>query len=389
MNWSKVEQALTEASVQYRQGMDSSQIQNGFVFPGAVLAVSRGGEMLHHKAYGCRSLLPTVSPLSEDIVFDLASLTKALVTTTLVMQLVERGQLSLDRKVAQLFQTFGSHGRESMTLRHLLSHSSGYPDYLPFYRKVVSADSGERTGIMTSRGAVEMIYREIFQTKLENLPGKVSKYSDIGFILLGHVIEVATGGSSIERLAIRDIFKPLELRSTGFIDLSKVKRRGLEPVTDVIAPTARCPWRGRVLCGEVHDDNAWVMGGIAGHAGLFGTAVDVQKVAQTLLDCYHGRSSFIDRDVVKTFWSREVSVPNGTWALGWDTPSAERSSAGKYFSKDSVGHLGFTGCSLWIDPSEELVVVLLTNRIHPSTENKEIKQFRPMLHDLVREAVSS
>ncbi len=390
MNWSKVDQALEQACVPFHKGGradDDSAAKRKAVFPGAVLLVAQGGEVLHHKAFGSRSLLPEATEMHEDVVFDIASLTKALLTTTLVMQFVGSGQLSVDRKVSRILQSFSSQGKDKMTVHHLLNHSSGYPAIIPFYKELAKLDKGERAGIMTSRGAVDYVYNEIVRGRIEHPSGTVVKYSDVGFILLGHILEVVSGAQPLDKLFQKYIATPLGLRSMGFVDLSKVKRRGLAPITDIIAPTADCPWRKRILCGEVHDDNAWAMGGVAAHAGLFSTALDVHTVASALIESFHGRSDFVNQKVVKQFWALDHAVAGSTWALGWDTPSAEGSSAGKYFSEGSVGHLGFTGCSLWIDPSRELDVVLLTNRIHPSTENNLIKEFRPKIHDLVMEAL--
>ena len=352
-----------------------------------MLLVGHRGQIVYHKAAGCRSLVPALSPMHLDTVFDVSSLTKALITTTLTMQLVDKGQLGIDSRLSRIFQTFGTLGKERMSVRHLLTHCSGYPAVMPFHKLISRADKAERWGIMTSRGAVEMVYSEIFRAKLEHVPGKVCTYSDIGFILLGAILEVCSGGQTLDKLAIKNIFKPLGLKSSGFIDISKVKRRGLAPISDVIAPTLECPWRGKLLCGEVHDDNAWAMGGIAGHAGFFSTTTDVHQIAVELLNCYHGRSNLVSQETIKKFWARDGAVNGSTWALGWDTPSAENSSAGKHFSKSAVGHLGYTGCSIWIDPEKEIDVVLLSNRIHPNDQNLTIREFRPMIHDLVMEAL--
>lgn len=355
-------------------------------FPGAVLLVGYGGEVIYHKAFGSRSLLPEVTPLSKDMVYDVASLTKVLVTTTLAMMMVQEGQLDLDWKISRIFQTFATHGKEQMTVRHLLCHMSGYPATAPFYKVIAKADGAGRSGVMTSRGAVEIIHNEIFRAKLDNLPGRVTRYSDIGFILLGHAIEHLSG-STLEKLANRVIFSPLDLESTGFIDLTLVKRKGVEPNLDMIVPTARCPWRNRILCGEVHDDNAWAMGGVAPHAGVFSTATDVHKFAHEMIRCWRGENGLIDKDILRMFWNKAGLDPLSSWGLGWDKPSKEGSSAGKYFTDDAIGHLGFTGCSLWIDPDRDLDVILLTNRVHPSPENTVIREFRPMIHDLVMESI--
>jgi CubicO group peptidase (beta-lactamase class C family) len=263
---------------------------------------------------------------------------------------------------------------------------SGYPGTAPFYKVIAKADNSSRTGVMTSRGAVEIIHNEIFRAKLDNLPGRVTKYSDIGFILLGHAIEHLSG-SPLEKLANRVVFGPLGMHSSGFIDLPLLKRKGIEPNLDLIVPTARCPWRGRILCGEVHDDNAWAMGGIAPHAGVFTTAEDIHKFAWEMIRCWKGENGLIEQPIMRKFWTRAGLDPASTWALGWDTPSETGSSAGRFFSRSSVGHLSFTGCSLWIDPERELDVVLLSNRIHPTPDNVAIREFRPVIHDLVMEAI--
>lgn len=386
--WDKVTECLEAACVPFDPEVDSnSALKKKHTFPGAVLLVGHQGRIVYHKAAGCRSIVPSLSPMHLDTVFDVSSLTKALITTTLTMQLVDKGLLSVDSRLSRIFQTFGTLGKERMSVRHLLTHSSGYPAVMPFHKLISRADKGERWGIMTSRGAVEMVYSEIFRSKLEHVPGKVCTYSDIGYILLGAILEICSGGQTLDKLAIKNIFKPLGLKSSGFIDISKVKRRGLTPIAEVIAPTLDCDWRAKLLCGEVHDDNAWAMGGIAGHAGLFSTANDVHLIASSLLDSYHGRGGLVSQDTVKKFWTRDGGVNGSTWALGWDTPSAENSSAGKLFSRTGVGHLGYTGCSIWIDPEKEIDVVLLSNRIHPKDQNLSIREFRPIIHDLVVKAL--
>lgn len=383
VDWSKVEAAMANAAA-LPEG--ASEARRQIVFPGAVLLVAERGEVLLRKSFGCRSLVPERTALSADMVYDVASLTKVLVTTTLAMQLVQENLMQLDWRLSRIFQTFGTHGKETMTVRHLLTHRSGYAATHPYYKYIAKADNTNRAGVMTSRSASEMVYNEIFRSKLENMPGRVTRYSDIGFILLGYAIETIAG-QPLDKLALKQVLKPMGLRSTGYIDLSSVKRRRLEPVTDMIVPTARCPWRGRILCGEVHDDNAWAMGGVAAHAGIFSTVNDLHLFAKELLDCYHGRGQLISRDTVRQFWTRAGDDPSSSWALGWDTPSEQGSSAGRFFSSSSVGHLAFTGCSLWIDPEREVEVILLSNRIHPSPDNNAIRDFRPLIHDLVMEAL--
>lgn len=389
VNWSKVDAALASAAVPYQASSSEEPSKRDLVFPGAVLRVMQGGELLYHSAVGCRSRVPEQTPMHKNVVFDLGALTRPLVASTLAMQLIQSGRLELDKRLSHIFQTFGVHGKERMCVRHLLNHTSGYATTAPYFRQIANADRSVRAGMMTSRGAVEAIYNEIFRAKLENLPGKVSRESDIGFILLGYVLEMVSG-TTLEKLVPKLLLKSFGLPSTGFIELSTLRGRRLEAVNDIIAPTAECPWRGRLIAGEVYDDNAWAMGGVSAHAGLFSTAEDIQQIASTLIECYHGRGELLSPELVKEFWTRKESYPAGPFALAWQTAAATDKkvrSSGQYFSPSSVGQDSSTGCSLWIDPERELSVVLLSNAIHPHRESKAIKEFRPVLHDLVMESL--
>lgn len=371
----------------YLESNSAGDLPRGAATPGAVLLVGQAGKVIYKRAFGCRSISPDITMMQEDMVFDVASLTKALVTAVLVMKMVECGRLTLDRRLSHIFQTFGTLGKERITVRHLLTHSSGYPAHMPFYKSIVQADKGDRAGIMHSRGAVDMVCQEIFRARTENLPGKVVRYSDVGFILLGVALETLAGGVPLDKLAASEIFEPLKLWHTGFVNLALLRRGVFSAQSKEIVPTAHCPWRGKILLGEVHDDNAWVMGGIAGHAGLFSTAHDIHLLASELIRSWKSDGGFVQRDVIREFWTKDREVEGSTWALGWDTPDHEHSSSGRYFSSNAVGHLGYTGCSLWIDPSREVDVILLTNRVHPSTSNEKIKQMRPVIHDCVMEAL--
>ncbi|HXN85288.1 MAG TPA: serine hydrolase, partial [Candidatus Binataceae bacterium] len=163
--------------------------------------------------------------------------------------------------------------------------------------------------------------------------------------------------------------------------------RKLKPVLEMFAATENCPSRKRLLIGEVDDDNAFAMGGVAGHAGLFAPVRDVDKIAAQLIACYQGRSDFVSQKIIREFWTRDSAVPGSTWALGWDTPSPGRSSSGHRFPATAVGHLGFTGTSIWIDPARKISIAILTNRVHPSRDNQAIREFRPAIHDLIMEAI--
>ncbi len=356
-------------------------------FPGAVILVARGEEVVYLDAFGCRSLVPERTPMAVDTVFDVSSLTKPLATTTMVMLLALQGKLRLEDRVTRFVQNFGAHGKFGVTVRHLLAHCSGLPAWRPFYRDVTRAAQG-RPNHVASRGAREFVYEQIHRERLEYPTGTQSVYSDLGFLLLGELIELVVQ-APLDRVCHERIFRPLALRSTGFIDLSRLRRDKLSPVTDTIAPTEQCPWREKLLCGEVHDDNAWAVGGVAGHAGLFSTARDIHTLVCWLRAGARGEDAVLPADLVRRFWTRDGTVPDSTWALGWDTPSPAGSTAGERVSPHAVGHLGFTGTSLWIDLERDAHVVLLTNRVHPDRHNERIRAVRPRVHDAVWEALDA
>jgi CubicO group peptidase (beta-lactamase class C family) len=356
-------------------------------FPGAVILVARRGEVVYHEAFGSRSVVPELTPMARDTVFDLSSLTKPLATATAVMLLAREGKLRPEDRVTRFIPNFGVHGKFGVSVRHLLAHCSGLPAWRPFYQEITRGAQG-RADLPSSRGAREFVYERIHRERLEHPPGTHAVYSDLGFLLLGELIELVTQ-TPLDRVCHERIFRPLGLRSTGFVDLGRVRRDKLAPVTDAIAPTERCPWRQKVLFGEVHDDNAWAVGGVAGHAGLFSTAADVHELVSWLRTCARNEDPSLPGDLVWRFWTRDGTVPDSTWALGWDTPSAAASSAGSRVSRHAVGHLGFTGTSLWIDLERDAHVILLTNRVHPERHDDRIRAVRPRVHDAVWEALDT
>jgi CubicO group peptidase (beta-lactamase class C family) len=359
------------------------------VFPGAVVLVNVGGRVVFLRAAGRRTLDDSdQSPMREDTIFDVASLTKPLATATAMMLSVRDRRIGLDDRVTRFFHNFGVHGKTHVTFRHLLAQTSGLPGWRPYYRDIVKIEREGRINFTASRGAKEWVYEAIQREKPEAPAGARTLYSDLGFMLLGAAIEQVSG-LPLDRFCHDKIFKPLGLRSTSFIDLAVLRTRRLEPITDMIAPTERCPWRKRVLCGEVHDDNAYAMGGVAGHAGLFSCARDLDRLATTLRESWLGQNVFLPSSIVSEFWRRDDPIGSSTWALGWDTPSLKGSTAGSEFSRNAVGHVGFTGTSLWIDLDRNLHVIVLSNRVHPSRDNELIRDFRPQIHDLIVRAVAS
>ena len=363
------------------------------VFPGATLLIGKGREILFYKAVGHKQLLPETSLLDEETVFDVASLTKALVTTTLIMKLVDKKLISIDKRVSHIISQFNLLKKETITIQQLLNHSSGLPAYRRFFEEYQSYRSS--LGLISGQSGKQFIISEICNSELENPPGRVANYSDLGFIILGELIEQLYGGRSLDLISQQEIFSQLSLKHSGYIDLTKLRSRRILVNHDKIASTTKCPFRNRILTGEVQDENCYIMGGVAGHAGLFSNASDIFELSCELLDCFHGRSDFISKDTIRRFWTRDsnstlINLPNqpiSTWALGFDTPSDSNSSAGDLISKNAVGHLGYTGTSIWIEPEKEITIILLTNRVHPNTNNNKIKKFRPHIHNLIFEAL--
>jgi len=369
--------------------MDFQPVESAFqdavaqgVFPGAVVLVSKDGEIVFEQAFGSRSLIPEKTPLKPNTIFDLASLTKPLATTVAIMILVREKKIRLDDQITRFIPMFGVFGKSSATFRQMLNHSSGLPAWKPFHEEIVKMEKAGRINFVASRAAKSFVYEQIHREKPLSAPGAQGLYSDLGFMILGESVEVVSS-ATLERFCQDRIFKPLGLRSTAFVDLSQLRTRRLQPVEEMIAPTENCPWRKRILCGEVHDDNAYAMGGVAGHAGLFSSARDIHALLACLNRCLHGKDDFLPKALLEEFLAKDEKVPNSTCALGWDTPSPDKSASGANFSPRSVGHLGFTGTSIWWDIEKNCHIILLSNRVHPTRKNEKIKDFRPHVHDLI------
>ena len=363
---------------------------DGGVFPGAQLAVRLRGELVCVVTAGRLSSEPPGLPVQATTIYDLASLTKPLVTVTSVLLLIQRAKVALEDPVQEVLAELHGAPIGQATVRDLLTHRSGLPGWRPFYKQLDARDmvSGLPGGDQPAKQHVlEMIRDE----PLIYVRGERSLYSDLGFMLLGFLVE-RLSGMALDLWCEEAIVRPLQADPMMFRPTAgRAQSDVVGPIVDVsrIAPSEQDEWRNRLLRGEVHDENAAAMGGVAGHAGLFGTAESVLAVSGAWLRGYYGRESILEGELVRQFTTRHESAARSSWALGWDTPSAP-SSSGSSFSERSFGHLGYTGTSLWIDPSCELEVVLLSNRVHPSRRNEKIKVFRPLIHDLVyREFVSA
>ncbi len=335
-------------------------------FPGGVLAVGHKRELLVHP-FG-RLTYDAKSPRVErETIYDVASLTKPIVTTSAVMMLAAEGHVDIDAPVSH-YLTDWLNGpdpgrRKKVAVRDLLLHTSGLPAHRDFFESS-----------KTSREVLKRVYAESLLAE----PGTRIEYSDLGFMLLGEIIERLTG-ETLDRFARERVFAPLEMNHSCFNPPRNMRAR--------IAPTENdTAFRKRQLRAEVDDANAFAMGGIAGHAGLFSTATDLAIFAQMMLNggVYAHRQMF-PRATVNGFTAR-INVGDSARALGWDVPTVD-SSSGRYFSKESFGHNGFTGTSIWIDPKKDLFVILLTNRVYPSAANDKIRQVRPILHNAILEAL--
>ncbi len=335
------------------------------VFPGAVLLLQKDGVVLLHQSYGVANI-GTNRSVTLETIFDLASLTKPFVTTLSVLLLAQSGQLDLAQPVASVIPAFKETTKEKITIEHLLYHTSGLPAHRAYFKTISKLPLHHRRNALNALLVKEPLVQEV---------GKTSVYSDLGFMVLRWVVEKISG-QRIDRFSGERIFQPLEIDDLFFVDL-----KGEKPSCD-FAATEKCPWREYLLEGSVSDENAYAVGGVDGHAGIFGTAAAVANIMEELLATYKGRinKGLFQRDWLNRFFARD---PHSQRALGFDMPTGEVSSSGTLFSKNSIGHLGFTGTSIWSDLDRDITVVLLTNRVHPSRENIKIKTFRPLIHDAV------
>ena len=348
------------------------------VFPGAVLLYGTQDKVLFEKAFGATGT-QAPEPITTQTVFDLASLTKALATAPACMVLAGQDPGFLSRKLKDVLPGFSGSDKQDITVAQLLSHTAGFKDWRPYYEDLAKLPLGLRK----SR------HLEIMRNEpLAYAPGKGSLYSDLGYMVLQHVVE-KTAHMTLDVFVREKIYQPLETDDLFYLPFDGVQASGPAslPLGRRFAATELCPWRGRILLGEVHDENAAALGGVGGHAGLFGTARGVWRIVAEIVGVYTGQisSKVFQGGVVKEFLTRGRHP--GNFVLGFDTPTRPQSSSGAFFSDASIGHLGFTGTSFWADLEKEIIVVLLTNRVHPNRRNEKIKAFRPKIHDTVMQAL--
>lgn len=332
--------------------------------PGAVAVIARFGKVAAHRALGWAAVEPERRPMSPNTLFDLASLTKVMATLPAVLRLVEQGAFRLDDPLSLFFPDFRDEGREEIRIRHLLTHTAGFPPGSPVLREPAGSRE-ERIGRIAS-------------IPLEERPGSRVVYTDLGFILLGELV-AKVSGQPLDRFVREQIHQPLGLTHAGYLPSGEAARNA--------AATEYRDYLGRHQCGEVHDENATALGGIAGHAGLFATAPEVAAYGQLWLD--GGAGVLAPATVAAATRDQTIGVPGQDHrGLGWIVvqPDSAYMSCGDLFAPGSFGHTGFTGTSLWVDPSRQLVVALLTNRVHFGRTD-HILRLRPRFHNAVAAAL--
>jgi len=337
------------------------------IFPSASLLIGKGDTVLFKHTEGFASIVPENKKANNSTVYDIASLTKVISTTTLTMLLIQENKLSLKTPVKKFINKFKN---SDVTILHLLTHTSGLPDWKPYYLSLEKLPSF-RKHPNASRKVVDLICME----KPAANPDEKRIYSDLSFILLGFILEKIYG-NNLDKLFLKYVAAPLKLKNCMFL-----------PHSSNIAATEDCKLRGKIISGEVHDENAYALGGVAGHAGLFSNAEDIFLFSKSIIKSYNGDESFIKPEITREFFDFVPENFSERYAIGWDRPAKASSSAGSLFSEKTVGHLGFTGCSLWIDLLREVTVIFLTNRVHPSRSNEKIKKFRPILHDAINRII--
>ena len=344
---------------------------NDSIFPGAQVFISKGDTILLNKGFGYLSYEDNAQLVTTKSIYDVASLTKILATAPVVMKLIQNNKLELNYLLSDFYDEYKREDKNDITIRHLLTHTSGLEAFREYY-KIQDINR-------------EKIIHNIINQDLIYKPDSLEIYSDLGMILLLDIIEKITN-SSLDKLADKYIYKPMGMNNTTFNPISY----GISN----IAPTENDDYfRKQLLVGIVHDENAFILNGVSGHAGLFSNASDIATFCKMLIDeGYYLGTRYFKSDLINKFTKRQNIVLGSDRALIWDTPSKNRrSSAGDYFSNLSYGHLGFTGTSVWSDPEDDIIIVLLTNRVYPTRNKTNIKNkmyfFRRNFHNQVMEEI--
>lgn len=358
--------------------------------PGGVLMASVGGRLVTQVARGTKLPARAASVVSGetievDTVFDLGGLSETICTATLMMRLVSAGKVGVLDRASRFLQALGIGQRSGITLAHLLSHSAGFPAGVTVYDELVKANAGPRPGILASSGAKQYAYNHFHNLALRFEAGTRQLHSDANYIVLGEICEIVTG-LPLEKAFSRFVAAPLQLRSLNFIDLATLRRRNVRPVVELFAPSGECPRRERVLAGEVWDENAWVMGGVAGHAGLFGTARDVHAWALEMLRALRGESQLCTQETARTFMYPELPQLKAGLKLGFDAFIKDAGSE-QQGASTAVTTINAGGCSVVLDPALDMATVFLSNAPFSAHHNKRFPALRAEIHAALLETV--
>ncbi|MCP4162378.1 MAG: beta-lactamase family protein [Deltaproteobacteria bacterium] len=335
------------------------------VFPGGTLHVIKSGRTLFKECFGVRDYI-SLDKISLDTVYDLASLTKPCATTLAVMKLIDEKKIELDKPISMYIEGLEDK-KGNILISQLLDHTSGLPAHREYFNDLLKIDLVKRK---------DKLRDFIIDEKMIAKPGKTILYSDLGFMLLEFIVEKVSG-VSLEHITSQ-IYKTMNIDSLFYTGMTPDKNRYK------FAKTEDCSYRG-LLEGLVHDDNCYAVGGICGHAGLFGTIDGISALLKEIVFSYmNPGNTFFKRDLLNKFLNKQGTFNK---PLGFDSPDGESPSSGRFFSKNSIGHLGFTGTSFWIDLERDIIVILLTNRVHPTRENIKIRKFRPLIHDTVMSVI--
>ena len=342
---------------------------NSKLFPGAQILVIKDSEILAEKSFGYQTFESNSTEIDANTIYDIASLTKVVATSPIIMKLIKKKYLHVDHEIYQFYPDFRGDWKDRVTIKHLLTHSSGLKPYEEYFKN------------KNIKNSDDIIRNIVSEQNLLFEPGSEFKYSDLGMILLMDIAEKVTGRTFSE-LVQSWIFNPINMQNSYFNPPNSI--------VDIIPPTEIDNlYRKKIIKGIVHDENAFLMGGVSGHAGLFSNSYDIAKYAQTMINfgIYNGSRVFSSYSIKKTI--KKQNTPYGSdYALGWDTPSLRgNSSAGDFFSKGSYGHLGFTGTSLWIDPNQKIIIILLTNRTYPTRDKLGMYKLRRDFHNEIMSTV--
>ncbi len=361
-------------------------------FSAGACVASVGERIFHRNIYGSPTGTPPKKRIDFETAFDLASLTKTLATGVGVMHLASNNRIDLGAPLSRTIPEFKDPKFDAITVDMLLDHTSGFSACVPFWESISAAESKLTTAQKTrgTQSAMAALKKQVAELPLANPPGTATVYSDVGFLALAWIVEGIVG-KPLDVFVEQEIYRPLGLsdslffvRNDDFKQQQKLKKRAFVATED-------CPVRKQLMQGQVHDPTCWAAGGVCGHAGLFGTADGVWELMRVLWESYQGNGGFFHSGTTRRFFTRSKRLKETTRALAWDTPSANNSTAGKRFSRVSVGHLGFTGTSVWMDLKAGTIGVVLSNSVHPTNEGKPeiMRVFRPRVYELIAKAGES